>query len=77
MTTSSHVPLHVPTLTEVVTWSDSATPAPWKRPTTESPDLAREVEARVMHHIQQLLPGLVEQALKETLQNANTQQTDN
>ena len=77
MTDAARVPPHVPTLTEVVSWSDKATPTAWSGPDVLPPDLAREVEARVMHQIQQLLPGLVAQALKDSLQNAAAKNTDN
>ena len=69
MTSSDRIPPHVPTLTEVVPWSDSVTPTHWKAPDALPPDLAREVEARVMHQIQKMLPGLVAQALEESFQN--------
>ncbi len=77
MTATARVPLQVPTLTEVVSWSDSAPPTAWMGPTNLPPDLARDVEARVMHQIQQLLPGLVAQALRESLQDASAKDTDN
>ena len=77
MTAAARVPQHVPTLTEVVTWSDSATPAAWNGPEALPPNLAREVEARVLHQIQQMLPSLVAQALKESLQNPTPKPPDN
>jgi hypothetical protein len=42
-----------------------------------TPDLAQEVEARVLHQIQQMLPSLVAQALKESVQNAAPKAADN
>ncbi len=77
MTSEARVPPHVPTLTEVVSWSDKATPTAWSGPEVLPPDLAREVEARVMHQIQQMLPSLVAQALKESVQNAAPKAADN
>jgi hypothetical protein len=76
MTSPARVPPHVPTLTEVVPWSDSVTPTHWKAPDAIPPDLAREVEARVMHQILQILPGLVTQAVEQTIQNAASKKTD-
>lgn len=77
MTSPARVPPHVPTLTEVVPWSDSVTPTHWKAPDALPPDLAREVEARVMHQIQQMLPGLVAQALEESFQNTMSKTCNN
>ena len=77
MTSSDRIPPHVPTLTEVVPWSDSVTPTHWKAPDALPPDLAREVEARVMHQVQQILPGLVAQALEESIQNAMSKTRNN
>ncbi len=77
MTSAARVPPHVPTLTEVVSWSDKATPTAWSGPESLTPDLAREVEARVLHQIQQMLPSLVAQALKESVQNAAPKAADN
>jgi hypothetical protein len=77
MTAAARVPPHVPTLTEVVSWSDKATPAAWVGPTALPADLSREVQARVLHQIQQLLPGLVAQALQDVLENAAPKDTDN
>jgi hypothetical protein len=77
MTSAARVPPHVPTLTEVVSWTDGATPAAWQSPEVLPPDLAREVEARVMHQIQQLLPSLIAQAVKESLQSAALKVADN
>ncbi len=77
MTSEARVPPHVPTLTEVVSWSDKATPTAWSGPEALTPDLAREVEARVLHQIQQMLPSLVAQALNESLQNAAPKAADN
>lgn len=77
MTSPVRVPPHVPTLTEVVPWSDSVTPTHWKAPDALPPDLAREVEARVMHQIQQMLPGLVAQALEESFQNTMSKTCNN
>jgi len=77
MTSPARVPPHVPTLTEVVPWSDSVTPTHWKAPDALPPDLAREVEARVMHQIQKMLPGLVAQALEESFQNTMSKTCNN
>jgi len=77
MTSAARVPPHVPTLTEVVSWTDKATPAAWNGPEALPTDLAREVEARVLHQIQQMLPSLVAQAMKESLQNAAPKAADN
>ena len=77
MTAAMRVPPHVPTLTEVVSWSDKATPTAWSGPEALPPDLAREVEARVLHQIQQMLPSLVAQALNESLQNVAPKAADN
>jgi hypothetical protein len=52
----------------VVSWPQTATPAAWTPPQPVPGDLAREVEARVMRQIQQLLPELVAQALQASLQ---------
>ena len=77
MTSAARVPPHVPTLTEVVSWTDQATPTAWSGPEVLPPDLALEVQARVMHQIQQMLPSLVAQALKESVQNAAPKAADN
>lgn len=77
MTSSDRIPPHVPTLTEVVPWYDSVTPTHWKAPDALPPDLAREVEARVMHQIQKMLPGLVAQALEESFQNTMSKTCNN
>ena len=77
MTSEARVPPHVPTLTEVVSWCDKATPTAWSGPEALTPDLAQEVEARVLHQIQQMLPSLVAQALKESVQNAAPKAADN
>ena len=77
MTSSDRIPAHVPTLTEVVPWPDGVTPTHWKAPDALPPDLAREVEARVMHQIHQMLPGLIAQALEESFQNAMSKTRNN
>lgn len=77
MTAPARTPAHVPTLTEVVTWQQGATPTAWTPPPALSPDLAREVEARVLQQVQLLLPSLVAQALKEASQARPAQEPDN
>ena len=77
MTAPARMPAHVPTLTEVVSWQQGATPTAWTAPPAMTPDLAREVEARVLQQVQQLLPGLVAQALKDASQTRPAQGSDN
>ena len=42
-----------------------------------SPELAQQIEARVLHQVQLLLPGLIAQATKETLEKALPKASDN
>jgi hypothetical protein len=77
MTSSQRPPQSVPTLTEVVTWHEGAKRIPWQAPVMASPELAQQIEARVLHQVQLLLPGLIAQATKETLEKALPKASDN
>ncbi len=77
MTSPLRAPTHVPTVTEVVSWSSAAKPTEWTPPQPVPVDLSREVEARVMHQLQQLLPTLVAQALQEALEARSSDSSAN